>query len=383
MRFVISLCVVLFLAALSSPVAAVQPDDEKKKKSLKSRFTDPEDGKFDLTAASDEGAGFFPIVLPFNEPATGPGVAVGLAYFHGAEPMESQTSRGPKPPPTTTFGGGAYTENGSWAAVVGHQQVMHDGRIRVLGALLGASMNLKFYGVGGEASDGDNAVDFTIDVSALILQGKVQLGKSRFFMGGSYVFAGTDTTFDLGDLPLQGETDNAGITWLNEYDSRDTTFTPSGGIYGAVDLSWFAEALGGDFDYGAVQTKFRYYWPLAGKWVLGFRGDFDVVGDDAPFYALSYVKLRGIPVFRYLGNDVATVEFEPRYKINDRWSVLAFTGTGRAARELDELSSADKAYNYGAGFRYLLARKMGLGAGIDIARGPEDTVGYLTVGSAW
>ena len=34
-------------------------------------------------------------------------------------------------------------------------------------------------------------------------------------------------------------------------------------------------------------------------------------------------------------------------------------------------------------FRYLIARKLGLGAGIDIARGPEDTVGYLTIGSNW
>jgi hypothetical protein len=31
----------------------------------------------------------------------------------------------------------------------------------------------------------------------------------------------------------------------------------------------------------------------------------------------------------------------------------------------------------------LLARKLGLGAGIDLARGPEDSVVYLTVGSAW
>ena len=37
----------------------------------------------------------------------------------------------------------------------------------------------------------------------------------------------------------------------------------------------------------------------------------------------------------------------------------------------------------GLGFRYRLARKLGLQSGIDIARGPEDTSIYLTVGSAW
>ena len=37
----------------------------------------------------------------------------------------------------------------------------------------------------------------------------------------------------------------------------------------------------------------------------------------------------------------------------------------------------------GVGFRYRLARELGLQAGLDVARGPEDTSVYLTVGSAW
>jgi hypothetical protein len=37
----------------------------------------------------------------------------------------------------------------------------------------------------------------------------------------------------------------------------------------------------------------------------------------------------------------------------------------------------------GGGMRYLIARRLGLQAGFDVARGPEDTVFYLTVGSAW
>ena len=37
----------------------------------------------------------------------------------------------------------------------------------------------------------------------------------------------------------------------------------------------------------------------------------------------------------------------------------------------------------GVGVRYLLARKLGLHVGLDLARGPEDTAAYLQVGSAW
>jgi hypothetical protein len=35
------------------------------------------------------------------------------------------------------------------------------------------------------------------------------------------------------------------------------------------------------------------------------------------------------------------------------------------------------------GFRYYLAKAMGLHAGVDVARGPEDSAIYLIVGSAW
>jgi len=380
----LAVSLILPLPALASGQNDGTADDtEPPKKKSGSRFIDPEDGKLDLTAASDKGAGFFPLALPFNEPATGIGLAVALGYFHGSKATVGSTPNRPKPPPTTTFGAGAYTQNGSWLGALGHQHVWNGGRVRYFGAILTGSVNLKFYGFGDSDSGQDNGIEFNIKLNALIQQGKVQLGKSRFFTGGRYVYANTDTTFKTTLGPIDGKTVDAGVTWLNEYDSRDTTMTPSRGIFGSVDVSYFGAALGGDFDYGSVQTKFRYYWPLANKWVLGFRGDFDVAGDDAPFYALPFVKLRGVPAFRYLGNYLYTVEAEPRYLIDQRWSVLAFAGTGRASTESDKLLDAEFAYSYGAGFRYLIARKLGLGAGIDIARGPEDTVGYLTVGSTW
>ena len=36
------------------------------------------------------------------------------------------------------------------------------------------------------------------------------------------------------------------------------------------------------------------------------------------------------------------------------------------------MEAGDTAWNAGAGFRYLIARSLGLKMGIDIARGPED-----------
>jgi len=358
--------------------------EEEEKQGFWNRFKDPEDGKLDLTAGGEQGEGIFPIVIPFNEPAVGFGLVLAVGYFHPTKSKAPASPDDSAAPPTVTFGAGAGTTNGTWFAAAGHHHVWKDDTIRYLGAVGGGSINLTFFGFGDSGTSESDGIDFNIEVLGLVQQAKFRIAKLPVFVGGRYTFATTDTTFDDdAEGVLTGDSDVAGVSALVEYDTRDTVFTPNKGLRASLDLSWFSEALGGDSDYGSVKTAFRYYLPVGEPWVLGFRADLDAVGDDAPFYALPFVKLRGVPVFRYLGNYVVTFEVEPRYKIDERWSVVGFLGVGRAAKEAGNLRDADKVYSYGTGFRYLIARKLGLGMGIDIARGPEDTVTYLTVGSAW
>jgi hypothetical protein len=40
-------------------------------------------------------------------------------------------------------------------------------------------------------------------------------------------------------------------------------------------------------------------------------------------------------------------------------------------------------FSGGVGGRYLIARRLGMHAGLDVARGPEDTVWYIVVGTNW
>ena len=46
-------------------------------------------------------------------------------------------------------------------------------------------------------------------------------------------------------------------------------------------------------------------------------------------------------------------------------------------------SDAGSVSTKGAGFRYQIARRLGLYVGLDVAKGPEDTAIYIQAGSAW
>lgn len=72
------------------------------------------------------------------------------------------------------------------------------------------------------------------------------------------------------------------------------------------------------------------------------------------------------------GNHVLQTELEARYQITGRWAVVPFAGVGATADALNEFDSSDPRFAGGLGFRYLIARKLRLASGLDIARGPKD-----------
>jgi hemolysin activation/secretion protein len=87
---------------------------------------------------------------------------------------------------------------------------------------------------------------------------------------------------------------------------------------------------------------------------------------------------------RYQGDQVAFLEMEARWQWAARWSVVPFGGLGTT--RVAQRASADDGQSVGSGgigFRYELARKFGLLAGLDVAHSPGTTAVYIQVGNAW
>jgi hypothetical protein len=193
------------------------------------------------------------------------------------------------------------------------------------------------------------------------------------------------TSFDLPALPpgidpRSVDSTTSGLGLVGSYDSRDNVLTPHRGIYADERAMFYDTALGGDWDYGRYDTILQAFWDPHPRVVLSAIVDGGFSSGRPPFYELPDVTLRGVPSLRYQGAQALSGEAEIRWNLYKRWSVVGFAGVGGT---LPTANNAGTIVAGGFGFRYLLARLLGLESGIDLAFGPEETIVYIQVGYAW
>lgn len=366
---------------------------------------DPEDGMLDGSRyLSEVPMGFLPVPMLITEPAVGNGLGVAGIFFHESDEQKKQRVSGSAPailPNNITVAGLGATENGTKAAGLGHMGFWYDDRVRYRGFALYPDLNLDFYSFSGRQLD--RPIELNLDGPAVVQDLKFRLGKSRWMLGARQVYR--QVTLELQEdirLPNSGleklvnryldnhlgETSrNSGLGVLMEYDSRDNPMSPQSGLYYSANYVWFGDSIGSDANYGSYTLEGLNYWNVNEHFNFALRMQYDgiEVSDStrlAPYVA-PYIDLRGIPAVRYQGNAVALAEVEATWKASMRWRFNTFAGGGRAAESLSDLSDAEVANSYGAGFRYLIARRYGMTMGVDVARGPEDTAYYIKAGSSW
>jgi len=369
------------------------------------QLRDKQDGWLDGSDyVLNNSSGFLPIPIIITEPAVEGGLGLAAAFFHppddydadaeglGLKANQNASDEDEFVLPDVSVVAAGVTGNDSWFVGGGHIAHWKDDRIRFEGVVGYASINLKFYGV-AEGPEIDRGIKFNADGFFIDAPIAFRWRDSNMFFGGGYSFTSLQTSTDLSNiLPpgLQGpqfsrlemDTTLSALQAFVQYDSRDNTFTPNTGFDGELSVARNDEAIGSDWDFTRIGAQGRTYWSF-GDMVLGLRGDFDQVNGEVPFFALPDITLRGIPALRYQGENTLVGEIELRWAFHPRISAVGFLGAGKAARSLQDMNDQPSRVTQGAGIRYFAARKLGLHAGIDVAKGPEDTYWYLTIGTAW
>lgn len=367
-------------------------------KSLRAKLRDPEDGAFDVSRLLAERTGFLPTPIFITEPAVGLGGGIVATFFHGDNKgSDGKVKRGPtgRPvPESMTAVGGLVTENGTWGVFGGHLGIWKNDRIRYTGGGGYVSVNLDYYGLVGSLLGLQRG--FNIEGFALVQDVQFRLGNTPLFAGVRYVYFQNQLKFEklLPVLPNvefpELDSRMAGASVDVMLDTRDNMLTPNRGVLSKAQVTFYEEWLGSDFSYVGVDAYVLAWTPISKRLNLGVRLDLQHADSGAPFYALPFISLRGIPAMRYQGNSVAVAETELRWDFTKRWSLVGFGGIGRATKDAGDLleyferdGAAENAWNVGGGFRYLIARRLGIRMGIDIARGPEDWAFYITMGNSW
>jgi hypothetical protein len=332
------------------------------------------------------------VPLIITEPAVGYGGGLALAWF--SESIRDAAQRadpgGGRVTPPDIYGAAlAGTENGTKFGGAAARMSFDQGRWLYRGAGAAMNLNLDFYGVGGALGrPGIDKIGYNLKGAVLIQEANRRLGNSDHFLGARFLYMDINTRLDassedanLTARELAKRTSQLGVRWL--YDSRDNIFATRHGTDAAVDAMFAAPAIGSDNTFQTYRAHVFHYLQPAERTVVAFRLDGRAAQGDVPFYQLPFIEMRGIPAARYQDERTGVIEGEVRYYVTPRWIVLGFVGAGRAWGRRDSFDDSGSQVSKGLGFRYVLARRLGLAAGIDVARGPEQTAWYLQVGNSW
>ena len=380
---VVALLVATFAASAAAQAPAAPSVAERWREKTAELF-DPADGQFDVGPVLERASGFLPLPIIVTEPAVGFGGGIAAMFLRPRRELGKEGYARPD----LSLVGGVFTENGTRMAMVGDSTLWLDGRLKTTVGGIGGYLNLDIYGLGATPGEQDDAVRYTLAMSGAMAQLDWQLAPSSpWWIGMRLVYANIEPR--LRDEPrFPGLEDHVRSTMSGPgvqliYDTRDNLFTPTRGLYSETSAIVFDEAFGGSRNFQRYEQMLIGYWTLAPTVTLGARGDYQQVEGDAPFYARPYIYMRGIPAMRYPGERVGVVEGEVRWQFLGRWSVVAFGGVGSARIDEGPAPRTKTAGAGGLGFRYKIAHKFGMHVGVDVARGPDDTAVYLTVGNAW
>jgi len=374
----------LLLLLLFVGPAWAQPADKR------GPFTDPEDGKLDTSEWLLERKGFLPVPILITEPAVGYGVGAALLFFRESigEAVTKAKESGRLAPPDIYGVALAATENGTKVAGAFGMVTFAEQLWRWRGAVAHPDVNLDFYGANGSDSPRDLKLGYNLEGWISTQQVMRRLGESENFIGARWIYLDLDTSFDASRpdpvlAPGGRAVRSSGLGLTFEHDSRDNFFTPSSGWKGYLESMFYSPDLGSDNKYETYRAYGFGYFPLKKDFILGGRLDGRAARGDVPFYQLPFIELRGIPAARYQDENAAVAEVELRWNATPRWALIGFLGGGRAWGSRTKFGDADTVTAWGVGFRYLIARRLGIYMGADVAKGPEETALYIQAGSAW
>ena len=374
-----TLRLVIGIFLMSTQVQAIEVDTNASNETQ--FFT--EEGDLDLSEYMSQAYGLLAVPIVITEPALGYGGGATLLYLHDTL-MGQKSSTGRRIPPSISGAVVFRTENGTEGVGGFHIGYWLEDTLRTATYIGKPNVFIDIYA-------GNKAVQLNVDGQFFLQSVKKRIGESNWFLGASYMYIKSDLNVDFDLKPIAKEETIASVSLITDYDTRNNILTPTQGMFLSARAQIYDEAVGGDYNFVNYKVTNLFYNKMNEKINL----DFSLVGETvdgeqreiAP-YLYPFISMRGLPLLKYQGGSVVTVQTEFSYNFTPRWEGTLFGGIGKAFSQQVvgsdvAFSDAENIVAGGVGFRYLIAEKFGLKAGIDIATSKDGTSFYIQMGTAW
>ena len=172
-------------------------------------------------------------------------------------------------------------------------------------------------------------------------------------------------------------------TAVLEYDTRDNVFTPTHGIYSESSYLASREALGASVDFERFEQVLIGWHPLPHSVTVGARANYAWSSTEHPSSCVRTSSCAASPRCASRGTRRHPSNSK---RVGSSWAAGVSSCSAAPARrvpETDAFSTTQNVGSGGVGFRYELASKFGMHAGIDVAHSPGTTAVYFVVGNAW
>ena len=314
--------------------------------------------------------------------------AVGAAADYYYRPSASDTTTRPSTVGATLI----YTQRKQSVVAFGVDLYSPNNVYNPSGGILYVKFPDTFYGIGNSTS-ADSSEDYTHRLISLGLGFRKQV-QPNLYLGIQYELD-DDKLLEVEENGLLakreilgskgGTASGAGIS-VN-WDSRNNLFFPSaGGVYG-FSATFFAGALGSDFDFARYDLSLRRYIPVFSSHVLAFQAEMSFRTGDPPFLLLAHLGgegiLRGYAANRYLDKNLLAGQVEYRMPVWRRFGVVGFAGYGDVADKLSHFEIRNFKYSFGWGIRYLFNRDEKINLRLDFGYGKNSSEFYISLAEAF
>lgn len=298
---------------------------------------------------------------------------------------------------------GNYATNDSYYMMLGTRLYLKEDYWRILAVVGYINYNFQAYqdfengDMGSQVGVYETPYTTKGAISAIAIQRRIF---ENFYMGiGGFVMR-SDVIVTLPDGTEVMDPNNTNSLALPiSYDTRNSIYNPSSGIFIDARVSTVPSWLDNDNDFVKTMLYVNYYKKINRTKILASRFAMKANFGDVPFASQDYVgqtDLRGYTQGEYRGNQTYTAQSEFRNNFYKKWGYVGFVGLGIAYRESEAGAASGDWYNsgaswskplpsLGAGIRYQMIEKdnQKINAGIDAAVGRGDWGIYFRITEAF